>query len=88
FISLSRFFLVFIYLLPLFPMILYVMEMIRLTMMSTLKPLHLPEREDLEALGSLVKVRFSTAKPKNFWNDFLLTTLEAMFERPDAHAQI
>nr|GEX93840.1 hypothetical protein [Tanacetum cinerariifolium] len=34
-------------------------------MMSILKPLHLPEREDLEALWSLVKERFSTAKPKN-----------------------
>nr|GFC60134.1 hypothetical protein [Tanacetum cinerariifolium] len=32
--------------------------------------------------------RFSTAKPKNFSDDFLLTTLGAMFEKPDAHAQI
>nr|GEW54236.1 hypothetical protein [Tanacetum cinerariifolium] len=46
------------------------------------------DREDLEALWSLVKERFSTAKPKNFFNDFLLTTLGAMFEMPDAHAQI
>nr|GEY85948.1 hypothetical protein [Tanacetum cinerariifolium] len=46
------------------------------------------DREDLEALWSLVKERFSTAKPKKFSNDFLLTTLEAMFEKPDAHAQI
>nr|GFA86909.1 hypothetical protein [Tanacetum cinerariifolium] len=46
------------------------------------------DREDLEALWSLVKKRFSTAKPKNFSDDFLLTTLGAMFEKPDAHTQI
>nr|GEW14716.1 hypothetical protein [Tanacetum cinerariifolium] len=46
------------------------------------------DREDLEALWSLVKERFSTAKPKNFSDDLLLTTLGAMFEKPDAHAQI
>nr|GEX39756.1 hypothetical protein [Tanacetum cinerariifolium] len=46
------------------------------------------DREDLEALWSLVKERFSIAKPKNFSDDFLLTTLGAMFEKPDAHAQI
>nr|GEY24802.1 hypothetical protein [Tanacetum cinerariifolium] len=44
--------------------------------------------DDLEALWSLVKERFSTAKPKNFSDDFLLTILGAMFEKPDAHAQI
>nr|GFC03083.1 hypothetical protein [Tanacetum cinerariifolium] len=44
------------------------------------------DREDLEALWSLVKERFSTAKPKNFSDDFLLTTLGAMFETPDARA--
>nr|GEX56019.1 xylulose kinase-1 [Tanacetum cinerariifolium] len=32
--------------------------------------------------------RFSTTKPKNFFDDFLLVTLEAMFEKPDIHAQI
>nr|GEZ20834.1 reverse transcriptase domain-containing protein [Tanacetum cinerariifolium] len=46
------------------------------------------DREDLEALWSLVKERFSTVKPKNFSDDFLLTTLGAIFETPDAHAQI
>nr|GEX39566.1 hypothetical protein [Tanacetum cinerariifolium] len=45
-------------------------------------------REDLEALWSLVKERFSTTKPKNFSDDFLLVTLRAMFEKPDIHAQI
>nr|GEV39557.1 putative ribonuclease H-like domain-containing protein [Tanacetum cinerariifolium] len=46
------------------------------------------DKEDLKALWSLVKERFSIAKPKNFSDDFLLTTLGAMFEKPDAHAQI
>nr|GEV71884.1 retrovirus-related Pol polyprotein from transposon TNT 1-94 [Tanacetum cinerariifolium] len=45
------------------------------------------DREDLEALWSLVKERFATAKPKNFSDDFLLITLRAMFEKPDIHAQ-
>nr|GEZ97400.1 hypothetical protein [Tanacetum cinerariifolium] len=45
-----------------------------------------PVQEDLEALWCLVKERFSTAKPKNFSDDFLLTTLGAMFGKPDAHA--
>nr|GEU56401.1 hypothetical protein [Tanacetum cinerariifolium] len=46
------------------------------------------KREDLEALWKLVKEIFATAKPKNFSNDFLLTTLGAMFEKPDIHVQI
>nr|GEV61753.1 hypothetical protein [Tanacetum cinerariifolium] len=44
--------------------------------------------EDLGALWSLVKERFYTTKPKNFFDDFLLVTLGAMFEKPDIHAQI
>nr|GEZ97248.1 hypothetical protein [Tanacetum cinerariifolium] len=44
------------------------------------------DREDLEALWSLVKERFSTTNPKNFSNDFLMVTLGAMFEKPDIHA--
>nr|GEW36971.1 putative ribonuclease H-like domain-containing protein [Tanacetum cinerariifolium] len=44
--------------------------------------------EDLESLWSLVKERFSTSKPKNFSDDFLLTTLGAMFEEPDGQAQV
>nr|GEX62556.1 hypothetical protein [Tanacetum cinerariifolium] len=31
---------------------------------------------------------FSTTKPKNFFDDFLLVTLGAMFKKPDIHAQI
>nr|GEY03040.1 hypothetical protein [Tanacetum cinerariifolium] len=41
------------------------------------------DREDLEALWNLVKERLSTSKPKNFFDDFLLTTLAAMFKKPD-----
>nr|GEW31824.1 hypothetical protein [Tanacetum cinerariifolium] len=46
------------------------------------------DREDLEALWRLVKERFTTTKPKNFSDDFLLITLGAMFEKPDIQAQI
>nr|GFA03460.1 hypothetical protein [Tanacetum cinerariifolium] len=46
------------------------------------------DREDLEDLWSLVKERFSTTKPKNFFDDFLLVTLGAMFEKLDIHDQI
>nr|GEY23030.1 putative ribonuclease H-like domain-containing protein [Tanacetum cinerariifolium] len=46
------------------------------------------DREDLESLWSIVKERFSTSKPNNFSDDFLLTTLGAMFERPDGQAQV
>nr|GEX65256.1 uncharacterized mitochondrial protein AtMg00810-like [Tanacetum cinerariifolium] len=46
------------------------------------------DREDLESLWSLVKERFSTSKPNNFSDDFLLTTLRAMFERPDGQDQV
>nr|GEU52652.1 putative ribonuclease H-like domain-containing protein [Tanacetum cinerariifolium] len=40
-------------------------------------------REDLEVLWKLVKERFTSSKPKNFSDDFLLTTLTYMFEKPD-----
>nr|GEY89090.1 hypothetical protein [Tanacetum cinerariifolium]GFA27726.1 hypothetical protein [Tanacetum cinerariifolium] len=46
------------------------------------------DREDLEALWSLVKERYATTKPKNFFDDFLLITLGAMFEKSDIHAKI
>nr|GEZ01198.1 hypothetical protein [Tanacetum cinerariifolium] len=46
------------------------------------------DREDLESFWSLVKERFSTSKPNNFSDDFLLTTLGVMFERPDGQAQV
>nr|GEU53061.1 hypothetical protein [Tanacetum cinerariifolium] len=46
------------------------------------------DRDDLESLWSIVKKRFSTTKPDNFTDDFLLTTLRAMFEEADDQAQI
>nr|GEZ65544.1 hypothetical protein [Tanacetum cinerariifolium] len=45
-------------------------------------------REDLEALWSLVKERFSTSNPKNFSDDFLLTTLGTTFEKSNGQAQV
>nr|GEW25333.1 hypothetical protein [Tanacetum cinerariifolium] len=44
------------------------------------------DKEDLEALWRLVKERFTTTKPKKVFDDFLLITLGAMFEKPDIHA--
>nr|GEX04143.1 hypothetical protein [Tanacetum cinerariifolium] len=41
------------------------------------------DREDLESLWNIVKDRFSTSKPNNYSDDYLLTTLRAMFGRPD-----
>nr|GEV40863.1 xylulose kinase-1 [Tanacetum cinerariifolium] len=46
------------------------------------------DREDLEVLWQLVKERFSSSKPKNFSDDFMLTTLTYMFEKLDVQAQI
>nr|GEZ71511.1 hypothetical protein [Tanacetum cinerariifolium] len=41
------------------------------------------DREDLEDLWGIVKERFSTSKPSNFSDEYLLTTLKTMFEKPD-----
>nr|GEU91364.1 putative reverse transcriptase domain-containing protein [Tanacetum cinerariifolium] len=41
------------------------------------------DREDLEMLWQIVKEIFSSSKPKNFSDDYLLTTLTYMFEKPD-----
>nr|GEV00847.1 hypothetical protein [Tanacetum cinerariifolium] len=46
------------------------------------------DREDLEMLWQIVQERFASSKPKNFLDDFLLTTLKAMFEKPDVEAHI
>nr|GEY94681.1 hypothetical protein [Tanacetum cinerariifolium] len=46
------------------------------------------DREDLESLWSIVKERFSASKPNNFTDDYLLTTLRTMFERPDRQDQV
>nr|GEY19140.1 hypothetical protein [Tanacetum cinerariifolium] len=44
--------------------------------------------EDLEVLWQIVKERFASSKPKNFSDDFLLTTLTYIFEKPDVEAQV
>nr|GEW01757.1 hypothetical protein [Tanacetum cinerariifolium] len=41
------------------------------------------DREDLKNLWRIVKERFSTLKPTNFSDEYLLTTLKTMFEKPD-----
>nr|GEY20937.1 hypothetical protein [Tanacetum cinerariifolium] len=46
------------------------------------------DREDLEVLWELVKERFASFKPKNFLDDFLLTTLTYMYEKPNVQAQV
>nr|GFA00694.1 hypothetical protein [Tanacetum cinerariifolium] len=46
------------------------------------------DSEDLESLWSIVKERFSTSNPNNFIDDYLLTTLRTMFERPDGQDQV
>nr|GEY75479.1 hypothetical protein [Tanacetum cinerariifolium] len=45
-------------------------------------------REDLEMLWQIVQEKFASSKPKNFLDDFLLTILKAMFEKPNVEAQI
>nr|GEV17317.1 hypothetical protein [Tanacetum cinerariifolium] len=46
------------------------------------------DKEDIEVLWQLVKERFTSSKPKNFLDDFLLTTLTYVFEKPDVQAQL
>nr|GEU31521.1 hypothetical protein [Tanacetum cinerariifolium] len=41
------------------------------------------DREDLEDLWRIIKARFSTSKPTNFSDDYLLSTLKTMFEKTD-----
>nr|GEX50667.1 hypothetical protein [Tanacetum cinerariifolium] len=41
------------------------------------------DKEDLEDLWRIMKARFSTSKPTNFSNDYLLSTLKTMFEKTD-----
>nr|GFA69533.1 hypothetical protein [Tanacetum cinerariifolium] len=41
------------------------------------------DKEDLEDLWGILKERFSTSKPSNFSDEYLLTTLRIMFEKPD-----
>nr|GEW23332.1 hypothetical protein [Tanacetum cinerariifolium] len=46
------------------------------------------DREDLETLCRIVKERFSTSKPNNFLDEYLLTALKTMFKRPDGQDNI
>nr|GEY27651.1 ribonuclease H-like domain-containing protein [Tanacetum cinerariifolium] len=46
------------------------------------------DREDLETLWRIVKDRFSTSKPTNFSDEYLLLTLRIMFEEPDGQDAI
>nr|GEU51297.1 putative ribonuclease H-like domain-containing protein [Tanacetum cinerariifolium] len=45
-------------------------------------------KEDLETLWRIVKERFSTLKPNNFLDEYLLTALKTMFERPDGQDNV
>nr|GFA19294.1 hypothetical protein [Tanacetum cinerariifolium] len=44
--------------------------------------------EDLETLWKIVRDRFSTSKPTNFLDEYLLLTLNTMFEEPDEQGAI
>nr|GFA34533.1 hypothetical protein [Tanacetum cinerariifolium] len=46
------------------------------------------DREDLETLWRIVKDRFSTSKPTNFSDEYLLLTLRTMFKEPDGQDAI
>nr|GEV40288.1 putative ribonuclease H-like domain-containing protein [Tanacetum cinerariifolium] len=46
------------------------------------------DRENLENLWEIVKERFSTSKPTNFSDEYLLRTLKTMFEKPDGQDAI
>nr|GEW56475.1 hypothetical protein [Tanacetum cinerariifolium] len=46
------------------------------------------DRDDLETLWMIVKERFSTSKPNNFSDEYLLSTLKTMFGRPDGQDNV
>nr|GEW90944.1 hypothetical protein [Tanacetum cinerariifolium] len=46
------------------------------------------DREDLEVLWQIGNEKFASSKPKNFSDDFLITTLTYMFEKPNVEAQV
>nr|GEX39217.1 hypothetical protein [Tanacetum cinerariifolium] len=46
------------------------------------------DREDLETLWRIVRDRFSTSKPTNFSDEYLLLTLKTMFGELDGHDAI
>nr|GEW19328.1 reverse transcriptase domain-containing protein [Tanacetum cinerariifolium] len=45
-------------------------------------------REYLENLWGIVKKRFSTSKPTNFFDEYLLLTLKTMFKKPDGQDDV
>nr|GFC43413.1 hypothetical protein [Tanacetum cinerariifolium] len=45
-------------------------------------------KEDLESLWRIVRDRFSTSKPTNFLDEYLLLTLKTMFKEPDGQDAI
>nr|GFA88651.1 hypothetical protein [Tanacetum cinerariifolium] len=46
------------------------------------------QKEDLEVLWQIVQEIFASSKPNNFSDNFLLTALKTMFEKPDVKAQV
>nr|GEV37022.1 uncharacterized mitochondrial protein AtMg00810-like [Tanacetum cinerariifolium] len=46
------------------------------------------DREALEMMWKLVQERFQSSEPNNFSDDFLLKTLQVMFENPNVEASI
>nr|GEX09780.1 hypothetical protein [Tanacetum cinerariifolium] len=46
------------------------------------------DREDQEILWNIVKERFSTSKPNNFFDEYSLSTLKTMFGRPDGQDNV
>nr|GEX21372.1 hypothetical protein [Tanacetum cinerariifolium] len=46
------------------------------------------DKKDLETLWKLVKERFKTTEPKNFPDDFLLSILKIMFDKPNIKASV
>nr|GEX55702.1 hypothetical protein [Tanacetum cinerariifolium] len=46
------------------------------------------DREDIETLWNIIKERFSTSKPNNFSDEYLLSTLKTMFGRPDGQDNV
>nr|GFD36330.1 hypothetical protein [Tanacetum cinerariifolium] len=55
---------------------------------ATLLALKNFDKEDLKMLWKLVQERFQSSEPKNFSDDFLLNTLNIMFEKPNVKANI
>nr|GFA69170.1 hypothetical protein [Tanacetum cinerariifolium] len=63
-------------------------------LIEALKPLkkkdqiEMDAEEDLETLWKIVRDKFSTSKPINFLDEYLLLTLKTMFEEPDGQDAI